>query len=238
MRPAISAFPNETFYQSALKDSESVQTRPDPPLSAFLDPGQSTVFLSHTSREETYRRSTVNRAEIDLIVSIVGDLLSRNPSLSASDIGIISPYSGQTHLLRSEFQFEPQYSRDSRPAAEVRLHALLGDARAAQVSQVEINTIDGFQGREKKVVILSTVRSNNDGQIGFLTDRRRLNVALTRARDALFVVGNAKTLEAGTMRDWPAADRDAEVGIWRKYVGWMRKQDGGVREWRKEDFVG
>ena len=59
---------------------------------------------------------------------------------------------------------------------------------------VEINTVDGFQGREKDIIIMSCVRSNDNGTIGFLSDRRRMNVAITRAKHSLFVIGNSKTL--------------------------------------------
>ncbi|KAM0747776.1 P-loop containing nucleoside triphosphate hydrolase protein [Meredithblackwellia eburnea MCA 4105] len=231
MTPSISAFPNFAFYNSALFDSPTVQNRSKPPpLSHFLTqsskslPPLSSMFISHTHPEETYRRSTVNRPEIDIVVNIVGDLLMRNPNLSASEIGIISPYAAQTSLLRDEF-VNPYFR-----SAEMRLGSVIGPQRASQVNQVEVNTVDGFQGREKGVIILSTVRSNKSGQIGFLTDRRRLNVALTRAKDALFVVGNARTLESAAVSDWYAADADAEVGIWRRYVGWMRER-GLFREW-------
>ncbi|GAA5962773.1 hypothetical protein JCM21900_006498 [Sporobolomyces salmonicolor] len=247
MRPSISAFPNLSFYHSALQDSPTVSARPPPPQSRFFSapsdaPSSSTVspsdpprsdeavvpvaFVAHTSPEQSNRKSLLNRAEVDLIIEIVGDLLHRNPTLDARDIGIISPYYAQTRLLTNTF--------DSGWATS-RLRSLLGSARARAAQGVEINTVDGFQGREKKIIILSTVRSNAGGHIGFLTDKRRLNVALTRAKDALFVVGNQETLKMAVRNEWLSeGDSDADVGVWRRFLAWCAER-GLVREWKENE---
>jgi superfamily I DNA and/or RNA helicase len=78
-----------------------------------------------------------------------------------------------------------------------RFKEVLGDHRAMQVANIEIKTVDGFEGREKEVIVFSTVRNNGGGHIGFLGDKRRLNVGLTRARRGLFVVGSLATLRGG-----------------------------------------
>lgn len=221
MRPCISAFPNFSFYNSALKDSSLISQRPAAPKSKFynLSPTtkgfEPTVFVSHSGPESTQYQSTINKAEVQIVLEIVEDLLHQNPSLKASDIGIISPYAAQTRLLRETFQFNAAYA----------LNETLGEVRATEASEVEVNTVDGFQGREKKVIILSTVRSNKVGQIGFLTDKRRLNVALTRAQDALFVVGNPKTLSMATVSEWFPADVDADASIWRRFIEFMTERN-------------
>jgi len=88
-------------------------------------------------------------------------------------MGIITPYAGQLRLIK---------------------HLLL-----KRELKVEANTVDGFQGREKEVIILSFVRANPKGEIGFLKDYRRLNVALTRAKRKLILIGCAKTLAYDNM---------------------------------------
>jgi superfamily I DNA and/or RNA helicase len=85
-------------------------------------------------------------------------------------IAIISPYSAQVTLIR-ELLFESQ-----------------------QQQQPEVNSIDAFQGREKDVIILSLVRSNGEGVVGFLGEMRRINVAMTRAKKQLVVIGDSETL--------------------------------------------
>ena len=86
-------------------------------------------------------------------------------NLEMNSIAFISPYSGQVGLAKSSFSKE-----------------------------LLISTIDSFQGQEKEVVIISLVRSNDESKIGFLSDYRRMNVALTRAKEQLFVIGDSSTI--------------------------------------------
>jgi superfamily I DNA and/or RNA helicase len=69
-------------------------------------------------------------------------------------------------------------------------------AKEALPKEVRVSTIDSFQGQEKEIIILSLVRSNDDGEIGFLKDYRRMNVAITRAKEQLFVIGDSATIGA------------------------------------------
>ncbi|BGO88406.1 hypothetical protein JCM10020v2_000021 [Rhodotorula toruloides] len=240
MRPSISAFPNKSFYLDALRDAETVLDRHSPPKSRFLltkllpdgdlaevdQRYDSVAFISHNGRETKHRTSWLNRDEVEVLVDIVGDLLLENPDLDASDIGIITPYYSHTRLVRNTFN-------DS--SATARLRTLLGPVRAATVSQVEVNTVDAYQGREKRVVIFSTVRSNWNGSIGFLTNKRRLNVALTRARDALIVVGNRRTLERAAalssyQRQRESEDPDLDFGVWKRFIEWCDER-GLSKSW-------
>lgn len=105
-----------------------------------------------------------NLQEGELVLRKLVELL--DAGLRSRDIGVIAPYAAQVRWLR-------QNSPDER---------------------VEIDTVDGFQGREKEAIIISLVRSNADGEIGFLADARRMNVALTRARRKLIVIGDSATI--------------------------------------------
>lgn len=109
--------------------------------------------------------------------------------LMPCDIGIVTPYADQVRLLK-------------------RIYDRKGGRREGQKYEgLEIRSVDGYQGREKEVIIFSTVRSNAWGGIGFLKDRRRINVAITRARRGLIVAGDRKTLK-----------NDPTWGNWLKFV--------------------
>ena len=148
--------------------------------------------------------------------------------MMGSDIGVIAPYAAQISLLGRLLKANAGYRK--------QLEGLLGPLRAMQVANVEVKTVDGFEGREKDVVIFSTVRNNARGHIGFLADRRRMNVGLTRARRGLFVVGSVGTLRreggAGVGRD----GRGDEGDVWVRYVDWMR-ENGAVKVLKGETLA-
>ena len=105
-------------------------------------------------------------------------------------VGIISPYAEQVRVLKQSFE-----------AAGIRVSGHLDD--------IEIATVDSFQGKEKDIIILSTVRGALEANgVGFLADMRRMNVALTRAKIGLFVVGKSQTLEVND--HWAGLIRQAK----------------------------
>jgi len=131
-----------------------------------------------------------NKAEAVQIISLLKDMMSYSNSTENSftgSIGIITPYASQAALLKSMMASDFEF----RSLAKDFLHS------------IEINSVDGYQGRECDVIIFSAVRSNRRGNIGFLSDWRRMNVALTRAKNGLIVFGDTKTLKAGDVR-WEA----------------------------------
>ena len=122
--------------------------------------------------------SRLNPAEAELTLLTLKnyfDKIGRDRILyERLDVGLISPYKGQVRLLRQLVK------RDSywKPFRHL----------------ITINTVDGFQGQERDIIVISLVRSNEQGQVGFLRDLRRMNVAITRARMKLILIGHQATL--------------------------------------------
>ena len=105
--------------------------------------------------------------------------------METNDIGVITPYNGQVRVLSDLFEQAG------------------GRGQGERYSGLEIKSVDGYQGREKEVIVFSTVRANEHGEVGFLSDKRRLNVALTRAKRGLVIIGNPNTLRHNkTWNSW------------------------------------
>lgn len=120
----------------------------------------------------------INKAEAELVLTTLRNYIEKigkerflNERL---DVGIISPYKVQTQYLRQQIRKREVF----RPFRQV----------------ISVNTVDGFQGQERDIILISLVRSNDNGQIGFLSDLRRMNVAMTRARMKLIIFGDKNTL--------------------------------------------
>jgi ATP-dependent RNA/DNA helicase IGHMBP2 len=136
------------------------------------NPAQTSAFENQTSYW--------NEAEAVRVVSLLNDIIRSD---QVQSVGIISPYSSQVSLIKTMV------------AADQKLLQLI--SKLKRPLSIEVNSVDGYQGRERDVIIVSTVRSNRQGRIGFLEDWRRMNVAMTRAKCGLFVVGDLATLAEG-----------------------------------------
>ena len=130
-----------------------------------------TSGLDFFETKDTETLSSFNVAETELCKKII-DYLKDKLKVENNDIGIITPYSAQVANLSKKITQD-------------------------EYRGLEISTVDGFQGREKEIIVLSLVRSNQKHQVGFLSDKRRLNVAITRPRRMLIVVGDIDTITNG-----------------------------------------
>ena len=126
--------------------------------------------------------SKSNPGEAQLAVDRVQGLL--DAGLLPKDIAIVTPYNAQAKLLRAVCD---EYGIPVDP-----------EFASGAGGVVEIGSVDGFQGREKEAIIMTTVRSNDDDEVGFLSDKRRMNVGITRARRHLTIIGNSGTLSSNS----------------------------------------
>ena len=165
-------FSSQYFYQGSLCADPSVAGHTLTDLKTVNDEqlNEKPVVYIDTAgagweeEQEPDGLSRLNPREGQVVLDQVNTLCEAG--VSPRDIAVIAPYAAQVRWLRQH----------------------------ADQELLEVDTVDGFQGREKEVVIISTVRCNTRGEVGFLADARRMNVALTRARRKLIVVGDSATL--------------------------------------------
>ena len=188
MNVGIMTFPSHSMYEGRLVAASDVAHRTLSDLNVLADPARpKPVWMIDTAGKDWLEErtdfepggslnnlpafhvdpSTFNSGNAERVAAEARRLLSRG--VAATDLAIIAAYSAQARKLRD----------------------LLRDERAAGL---EIGTVDGFQGREKEAVIVDLVRSNDSGELGFLSNTRRMNVALTRAKRFLLVVADSATL--------------------------------------------
>lgn len=172
MHEQIMRFSSDTFYDGELIADASVRGHRLVDLPEMLDlplTREPVTFIDTAGKGweeelEEEGESKFNPGEGALVLSKVRELCEAG--LPAKDIAVIAPYAAQVRWLRDR----------------------------CELDELEIDTVDGFQGREKEAVVISLVRSNFTGEIGFLGDVRRMNVAITRARRKLILVGDSATL--------------------------------------------
>ena len=177
MNEAIMRFSSDWFYGGRLQAAEEVKCRGildfDSPVE-WLDTSEmdfSEKYVSATGGRVNPDEGEFMLDSLEAYIKRIGEKRVEDENL---DFAVISPYKAQVSWLR----------RNAKKRKVLR--RLKG--------KIAINTIDGFQGQERDVVFISLVRSNDDGKIGFLSDLRRMNVAMTRARMKLVIIGSAATL--------------------------------------------
>ena len=179
MNEQIMRFSSDYFYGGKVLSSPDVKDRTildhdiDSPVAWVNTEG---MDCNEEFIQESFGR--INKQEASLCIQQLKDYyqkIGRNRVLEDHvDVGIISPYKAQVQYIRQRVKSDPFF----KPYRHL----------------VSINTVDGFQGQERDVIIISLVRANENGEIGFLRDLRRMNVAMTRARMKLIILGDASTL--------------------------------------------
>ena len=179
MNKSIMGFSAQQFYKGKLYADESVKEHvlgENFPAISFID----TAGCGFEEKQPENSRSTYNPDEARLLLKLLALMFNQLQEEIPDtfdrpfSVGIISPYKAQVRFLKDQLLSSPMLSSFQ--------------------SFIKVNTVDGFQGQERDVIFISLARSNSKGEIGFLKDIRRMNVALTRARKRLVVVGDSATL--------------------------------------------
>ena len=203
MHPSISLFPSQHFYGGRLKDGVGSDTKLPPkgfpwPATSNKEPMPVAVISCAEGREEkagvvgfdpaskTSKGSGTDGVSFRNVLEAEVSIQAAHSLLHFGDIdsvAILTPYKGQVRLLESMIREQTSH-----------FESLKG--------QVVVSSVDGYQGREADAVVFTTVRSNKEGSIGFVSDLRRLNVAITRPRRGLVIVCNPETLKEGSPKHW------------------------------------
>ena len=177
MHDDIMGFPSAWFYNDELIAAAEVKNRG---ILAYDTP---LVWINTDDSDSSEAQlegslSKINRTEANVLIETLHEYIEKIGKErildEKIDFGLISPYKAQIQYIRSLIKKDGYF----KPFRKL----------------ITVHTVDGFQGQERDVIVISLVRSNNEGQIGFLQDLRRMNVAITRARMKLIILGNASTL--------------------------------------------
>lgn len=173
MNEVIMNFSNGYFYNGELSANKDVAQHNmfpgDTPLE-FID----TAGTGYSESIDPETKSSFNEGEVSILQTHLTEYLSSLLAINANEkyeVGIIAPYKAQIRLLKEKIVIDDY-----------------------EGTKININTIDGFQGQERDIIYISLVRSNEKGEIGFLSNERRMNVAMTRARKKLVIIGDSATI--------------------------------------------
>jgi superfamily I DNA and/or RNA helicase len=177
MNEQIMRFSSEWFYQGEVESASEIKYRGI----LDLDTPMTWVDTSEMDFKEEFVGESfgrINKNEAALTLQTLSDYFQKIGKQrildERVDVGIISPYRAQVQYMRKLIRMKESFKPFRR--------------------LISVNTVDGFQGQERDIIIISLVRANDEGQIGFLRDLRRMNVAMTRARMKLIIIGNASTM--------------------------------------------
>lgn len=201
MHPSIAELVRSTLYPS-LKDSEAVENYPQ-----VVGMRRRLFWLHHDQPEnasennDSLNTSRSNSFEVDMTAALVSHL-SQQGTYRPGDIAVLTPYLGQLQLLRRRMESMFEICVNDRDLDELeaaqdedsgtnRPHVPIG--KTTLLKSVRVATVDNFQGEEAKVIVISLVRSNPQGDCGFLKTSNRINVLLSRAQHGMYIIGNTNS---------------------------------------------
>lgn len=194
MNQTIMGFPSKVFYENKLMAHHSVANH------KLFETDLSIEFIDTAGcgfEEKIDGTSATNSEEANLLIKYLGKYLNENVISNKITIAIISPYKKQVDILKENISQMPNYEQ----------------YKAA----ISVNTIDSFQGQERDMVLISMCRSNSKNEIGFLSDIRRMNVAMTRARKKLLIIGDSATL--------------SNLNFYANFIEYAEKEGGYKSAW-------
>ena len=202
MNSTIMEYSSSVFYEDKLKAHESV-------ANSLLFENDSPLLFIDTAgcgfEEKLEGTSSTNPDEAAFVFKHINlffnELTTRYATESFPSIAVISPYKQQINLLKTQFEHSPDLQKYKE--------------------NISVNTIDSFQGQERDIVYISLTRSNDKGEIGFLSDIRRMNVAMTRAKKKLVVIGDSATL--------------GQHPFYANFIEYAEKKGGYVSAWEFMD---
>jgi len=172
MNKTIMEFSNQYFYDGMLKAHQSNSAHsilPNESNIEFID----TAGTGFDENLDSETLSRYNKGEVDIFLEHLYQVIEKVIDFDLFSVGIISPYKEQTRLIKRTIE---------------------EDSKLFELQNLDVDTIDSFQGQERDIIYILLVRSNTKGEIGFLSDYRRMNVAMTRAKKKLIVIGDSATI--------------------------------------------
>lgn len=203
MHPLIAEFASAAFYNGRLQNGVAHISRKPPDGFPWPQRQMPVAFVNLERAEEKREGSSyVNPVEAEKTLWALLEVC-KNDQLGPEDVGIVTPYKGQVNLIKKIIRDRPGLQKFR--------------------TGLEVESVDGFQGQEKEVIIFCAVRNNREGKVGFLSDWRRLNVMLTRARRGCIVIGSKSTLN--------------QDPLWQEWLKWATARGAICGEGAKGTWV-
>lgn len=200
MHPEIMMPASKLFYHGLLESADlDIAHRCQDPAFQFID----TAGCGFDEERIEGSHSTINAEEAQFVVARMLELLERHPKMT---VGVIAPYRAQAEILDRIWKAQG---------------ADIGGISTDRENQIACSTVDAFQGQERDIIVISLTRSNAAGEIGFLKEYRRINVAMTRAKHHLLMIGDGATVGQDAFFESLLSQAESQ-GAYRSAWEWMQ----------------